>query len=80
MTEWWQEALLKPEVVEATLKVGLIPSQDHAQLWWEIKDPTTAVLIASASVPHVRIAHLPAQAVAVVDRWMERLLLEVEPF
>lgn len=52
MTNWYQQALTSPEVLEVNIRVGLIPTQDHAQVLAEMKDPTTGVLVAQWSTPH----------------------------
>jgi hypothetical protein len=47
--EWYQQALIAPQVLEGVIRLGLIPAQDHGQWLVELKDPTTGVLIAQAS-------------------------------
>lgn len=58
-SEWYQQALTPPDVLEATIKVGVIPQTDHVQVWWEVKDPMTGVLIAQGSCPHGDLRSLP---------------------
>lgn len=53
---WYQQALTPSEVYEANIRLGLIPSQDHAQVMFEMKDPMTGILIAQWSKPHVGLA------------------------
>lgn len=60
MTSWYQQALTPSDVFEATIKVGVIPSADHVQTYWEVKDPLTGVLLAAGSVHHTKMAQLPA--------------------
>lgn len=55
MSDWYQQRLTPPEVLEVNIRVGLIPSQDHAQVLAEMKDPTTGVLLAQWSSPHVSV-------------------------
>lgn len=80
MPAWYQQSLTPPEVYEITVKVGLIPSTDHAQVWWEVADPTTRVLIGSGSHHHCTIA----QALPVLEVQLEKLVRLVdglvEPF
>lgn len=52
-TEWYQQALTAPEVIQCKILVGLVPSSDHAQAQVELSDPVTGVLTAQWSSPHV---------------------------
>lgn len=58
-SSWYQQTLTPPEVLEINVRVGLIPSQDHAQVLAEIKDPRTGILIGQWSHPHVGLSGLP---------------------
>ena len=49
---WYQQALTPPQVIEAHMRLGFVPSQDHVQALVEISDPTTGILIATWSAPH----------------------------
>lgn len=71
--DWWQQTLTPVEVVEFTLKLGVVPSADHVQWWIESKDPTTGILIGQASYPHGVMARLPH----IVDEACRRLATEV---
>lgn len=42
---WQQLSLLNDECYELTLKVGLIPSEEHVQFQFEVTDPRTGELI-----------------------------------
>jgi hypothetical protein len=55
--DWWQERLIKPEVVEARLSIGVVPSTDHLQLQVEVFDPATNILVAMWSRPHISLAN-----------------------
>lgn len=80
MTDWYQQTLTPPDVMEATLKVGVIPSRDHAQVWWEVKDPTTGVLIGQGSAHHTTMAVLPAAIVHHLRNMLEAIDVQAEPF
>ena len=58
MDEWYQQALTPPQVLECNIRVGIIPTEDHAQALVELKDPTTGVLIAQWANPHVGLRDL----------------------
>lgn len=79
-SEWYQQALTPPEVIEANLRIGLIPSQDHAQAWIELKDPRTSIVIAQWSCPHVSIRDVRDLVATAADRLVAFLDDEVDPF
>ena len=62
MTDWYQQSLTPPEVIELRLRLGVIPERDHVQAMVELVDPMTGVQVAQWSAPHVQ-----------VDRWMDLL-------
>lgn len=66
-TDWYQQSLTPPEVVELRIRVGVILETDHAQALAEVYDPLSNVLVAQWSMPH-----MPA------SRWMDALALAVE--
>ena len=78
--EWYQQSLTPPEVIELTLKVGVIPSTDHGQWWIEAKDPVTQILIAQASCPHFPLREAHAQIETSVKRLVALYNEMVEPF
>lgn len=53
MTDWYQQTLTPPEVIECKILIGLVPSSQHAQAMVELSDPVTKVLTAQWSSPHV---------------------------
>lgn len=56
----WQMRLFDEHPVwEATLRVGLIPTHNHAQVQIELHDPRTKVLAAMKSWPSVQPDALP---------------------
>lgn len=55
MTDWYQQALTPPEVLELRLRIGLVPERDHAQAMVELVDPITSVQVAQWSAPHVHL-------------------------
>lgn len=72
-TEWYQDALISPEVREVRLRVGLIPSTDHVQVMAEMLDPMTGVLLAQWSCPHGTMHSLPRmldRARSKIDEWL----------
>jgi hypothetical protein len=60
MSDWYQQALTPPDVVELRIRLGLIPTQEHAQGLVELLDPVTGILIAQYSVPHRPMANWPS--------------------
>ena len=78
--DWYQQALTPPQVIQATLRVGWIPSENHLQWHIDVQDPTTSVLIAQESSPHVGNNNVRA-LLEECSRRMLRLLEETaEPF
>lgn len=51
---WHQQQLVTPSVLEARLRIGAVPSANHWQAMYEIFDPSTKILIAQKSWPHLR--------------------------
>lgn len=79
-SDWYQQVLTPPEVVELRIRLGLIPSTDHCQVLVELFDPVSGVQQAQASIPHERIAqwpHLLDWARGKADEWVAEA---VEPF
>lgn len=79
-SDWYQQVLTPPEVLELRFRLGLVPETDHAQAMLELLDPITGVLQATASVPHDRLANWPALwdwARSKADDWLTESL---EPF
>lgn len=58
MSQWYQQALTPPVVIECNIRIGMIPSDDHVQVLTEVKDPTTGVLLAQWSRPHCGLRSL----------------------
>lgn len=77
-----QTLIFPPPVVEARLRVGLIPGEDHLRWQWEFLDPQQSELLAMRSVPHRRASEVgwwPTQ----IGRDYEELLLPIldpDPF
>lgn len=78
--EWYQQTLTPPQVLEATLKIGLIPSENHAQAFIELKDPMTDILLGAGSVHHVDIRSLQASVQRLAMKLTEVILEHAEPF
>lgn len=58
---WVQLSIEPPPVIEISLKVGLVPSSEHAQIQLEARDATRGELIAMTSWPHVDMWTLEAR-------------------
>lgn len=81
-TEHAQVVLWPPRVLEARLRIGWVPEEDHLRWQVEIVDPSTQELLALHAAPSRRISevgYVPTEPV----RRLERLLppiLNPEPF
>lgn len=78
--DWWQQAITPPDVVEITLKVGIIPAADHVQWMIEAKDPRTGVLLGQVSNPHGTFTEYTAHLEEAVTRFRVEALQIVNPF
>lgn len=79
-SDWYQQVLTPPEVVEVRIRLGLVPETDHAQVLVEIFDPVTGVQQGMKSIPHDRLAnysHLLKWATDVAEEWVAST---IEPF
>lgn len=79
-SDWYQQVLTPPEVVEVRIRLGLVPETDHAQVLVEIFDPVTGVQGGMKSIPHERLANFPTLlkwAVSVAEEWVQD---RIEPF
>ena len=56
-----QTALFAPGVVDVTLRVGLIPRENHLQWQLEVRNAVTDELLAMESRPHASIADLESE-------------------
>lgn len=55
MSDWYQQSLTPPEVIECRVRIGLVPERNHVQAMVELVDPMTSVQIAQWSAPHVQM-------------------------
>lgn len=79
-SDWYQQVLVEPDVLEATIRVGVIAAQDHAQTYWEVKDPTNGVLLAAGSVHHCGMHGLAAAVERAVEKALGALGDHCSPF
>lgn len=79
-TEWYQQALTPPEVIQVTLRIGIIPDVDHAQVMVEAVNPVTSVQIAAWSSPHGSAANWQDMLEEAVTKAREYLGVSIEPF
>lgn len=73
---WGQMVLVPPAASEITVRLGLVPESNHAQLQLEVTSATDGVLLAMASWPHFPISEIPdrlADLLGDVARWSEEL-------
>jgi hypothetical protein len=77
---WYQQALTPPQVLEVNIRIGVVPETDHAQILVEMKDPTTGILLAQRSEPHLSMHGLGRAIDRCVAAAIEWLDVEVEPF
>ena len=80
MTDWYQQVLTPPDVIELRIRVGVVPETDHAQCMVEMFDPVTKVQMASASIPHEAVSNVPHLLAWATQRAQEWLDETIEPF
>lgn len=80
MTEWYQQSLTPPEVMECKILIGLVPSSQHAQAMVELCDPVTKILTAQWSSPHVHSDNWQQLLEAATAKATQFLADSLEPF
>lgn len=80
MSEWYQQALTPPEVVELRIRLGVIVDTDHAQVLSEVYEPLTGVLVAQWSIPAARADSWSALLDQAVEKARQQLADAIEPF
>lgn len=61
---WTQRTMFPLEVVECTLKVGVLTGDNHCQIQLELRDPSTDTLIGLHSEPCIDVRNLDRFLVA----------------
>lgn len=79
-TDWYQQALTPPDVIECRIRIGIIPSQDHVQVQVDLFDPMTSVQIAQWSRPHGVLATWPTMLDEGVQKALRYLGDAIDPF
>lgn len=80
MTDWYQQSLTPPQVIELRLRIGLVPERKHAQAMVELVDPSTSVQIAQWARPHVHLDNWQALLQEAVTKAEYYIGDAVEPF
>nr|CRY97484.1 hypothetical protein [uncultured prokaryote] len=79
-SDWYQQQLVNPEVIEITLKIGAIPSENHGQWWIELRDASGDCLLGQWSSYGFDLRHLPAELVKLIDLVQTQLDGSMETF
>jgi hypothetical protein len=80
MSDWYQQHLTPPDVLELNIRIGVVPSADHVQVLVELKDPTNGILIGQWSRPHTTMTNLRTTIAWGAATAIEHLEASVEPF
>ena len=80
MSDWYQQALTAPEVIECRVRIGLVPERDHAQALVELFDPMSGVQIAQWSCPHVAFKGWQQLLEEAIETAHQQIADTVEPF
>lgn len=79
-SDWYQQSLIPPEVVEVRIRLGLVPETDHTQAMVEMFDPMTGAVLAQWSAPHGPLAHWYRLLDEAVRKTQEFIGSVVQPF
>lgn len=75
-----QLAMLPARAYEISLKVGVMPADDHCQLLIEVRNATDGTLLLMESVPHVLPEHL-LRTYQVIEKKLYEILSDLSgPF
>lgn len=80
MTDWYQQTLTPPDIIEVRIRLGVIPQSNHAQAMVELVDPVTGILIANWSQPHANAANWQELLDKATGKAHEYLGDHLEPF
>jgi hypothetical protein len=80
MSDWFQQSLTPPQVVELNLRVGVIPERDHVQVMYEAKDPTNGILLGQGSFPHTTMHSLDKTILVAAGKLVELAAEVIDPF
>lgn len=75
-SQYPQETLLPPEVVQVTVRIGFVGASGHCQWLCEARNATDGELLAMVGRPHFDIAQLDNQ----IDAIREEILTAVRSF
>lgn len=67
------EGMPAPDVVEITLRVGIVTSSSHGQWQLEVRSPVTGELLSMVSRPHFDVDNLGPEAARMVLRVSEAM-------
>jgi len=80
---WEQQQIVPSDVMELRLRVGVMHSAGHYQVQMEALDPSSKILIAMESSPHIsleRVEPVVAMYVAKLLRIGGCFMADVDPF
>lgn len=77
---WVQLGLIPPDVLELTLRLGVVPASHHLQWQLEVRSATDGVLLGLVSTPHAELDRWPAELQQVGEELHRALAAVVEPF
>lgn len=77
---WEQLSLLREEVVEVTLRIGVVLEGDHLQWMLTTRDPSSGTLLGMQSSPARSAARWERELVTIMERIAETMRTHVDPF
>lgn len=80
MSDWYQQTLTPPDVIEVRIRLGIVVEASHAQAMVELVDPMSGVQIARWSAPHARADAWMMLLQEATDKAAQYLGDHLEPF
>lgn len=80
MSDWYQQHLTPPDVIELNVRIGVVPTADHVQALVELRDPMTGILSGQWSYPHATLRQQGDVLDWALDKARQALADGTEPF
>lgn len=78
--QWEQLSLLREEVVEITLRIGVVLEGDHLQWQLDVRDPSSRTLLGMQSSPAVSAARWEYHLHHMAEAVRQAMRTHVDPF
>jgi hypothetical protein len=79
-SDWYQQTLTPPDVIECRIRVGVVPTQDHCQVQVDLFDPISGAQVGQWSRPHGPLSTWQSMVDEAVQKAHQFLGDSIEPF